>query len=153
MRGMTPPPFTRPFTHTLHVAFDDIDAAGIVYFARVLDYCHHAWEAFLRERGLPLPSILAGTWGAPVVHAECDYAKPLRHGDALCIEVVTERIGETSFAMAYVVRGADAGDLRARARIVHVTLELPGFRKIPVPEPFRALLADDQADAAGRRRP
>lgn len=141
------------FTHEIRVGFADVDAAGIVYFAHVLGYCHTAFEVFLESIGHSIPSTLAGQpWRSPVVHAEADYRTPMRHGDRVRVEVATERVGRGSYTMRYLLRSMiDTAQVHAEGRIVHATIDNETFRGIPIPDAFRAALtahlAVDAADA------
>ncbi len=83
------------FEHDFLVPFQHIDAAGIVFFARVLDYFHDTYVGYLAHCGHPLPEVLRSrAWAAPLVHAEADYMAPLRFGDsARCAIVATQASG------------------------------------------------------------
>lgn len=130
---------TGTFVHEHRVGFDDVDAAGIVYFPRILDYCHRAFEELLVALGRPLYETLRdGPHAAPVVHAEADYRSPLVHGDPVRIEIRIAEIGARSFQVAYVVRSGER--LVAEARIVHVTLDRPSCAPVEVPKDLRAAL-------------
>lgn len=127
------------FETGMRVDFADVDAAGIVYFARVLDYCHIAYERFLDSIGLPLPDLLADrAFLAPIVHAEADYRSPLRHGEAIRVEVTVPRIGRRSYETAYTVSGPRG--LSALGRLVHATIDGARFEAIEVPERLREAL-------------
>ena len=39
------------FTHRMLARFQDVDAAGIVFFARIFDYFHDAYVAFFAAHG------------------------------------------------------------------------------------------------------
>ncbi|MCC6645249.1 MAG: acyl-CoA thioesterase [Polyangiaceae bacterium] len=121
------------------VRFQDVDAAGIVFFARVFDLFHDAFVASLREGGVRLEEVLrAGEWGAPLVHAEADYARPLAFGDALEIEVALAAVGDTSITVRYVARrGADAC---ARGLTKHVFIDRATRRPRAVPAEVVAAL-------------
>jgi YbgC/YbaW family acyl-CoA thioester hydrolase len=133
------------FVHEDIVRFDHIDAAGIVYFARMLDYCHEAYEGFLAQIGFPLPQILAtAPWKTPVVHTDADYQRPLRHGERFCVEVRIESIGHRSYAVAYRIALAESRETQvATCRIVHASIDNETFRPIPIPADFRAALSGE----------
>lgn len=131
------------------VRFQDVDAAGIVFFARIYDYAHDAFVLFLREIGLPLEGLLpaarsdAGPGqtidvGMPIVHAEADYRAALRFGEVVDIRVAPPEIGETSIKMAYEL--SVDGQLRARVRITHVSVQFDVMRPLRVPDAWRAKL-------------
>ncbi len=69
-----------PYTHA--VRFSEVDGAGIVFFSRVFEIAHAAYEAWLSEGGAPLAVVLAAAdWVLPLVRAEADYHAPMRLGD------------------------------------------------------------------------
>lgn len=93
---------TPKFVHTFPIRFQDVDAAGIVFFARVLDYFHDAYVAFLQDRGLPLADVLRNAeWGLPLRHAEADYLAPLAFGDVVDVGLVGASFMESDLVVAY----------------------------------------------------
>ena len=121
------------------VSFQDIDAAGIVFFARVFDYFHNAFVAHLDDRGVSLPAVIAGgVWGAPLAHAEADYKFPLRFGDHVRAEIVHGEVGDTSVTIHHqIVSGADPVRVHAVGKTVHVVIDRKTFRPRPVPAELR----------------
>ena len=110
------------------VAFNDIDAAGIVYFANVFDYCHQAYEHLLEAISLPLSHILnEEQWAMPLVHAEADYMAPMRHGERITIQIRLRKVGRSAMHFGYELYGPN-GNLRARVLLVHAAVETTGFR-------------------------
>jgi len=78
-----------PFTYSRIVHFQDTDAAGVVYFANVLNICHEAYEASLAATGINLRAFFQGIpVPVPIVHAEVDFFQPLFCGDALAIHLI-----------------------------------------------------------------
>ena len=137
------------FRHSRTIRFQDIDAAGIIFFARVYDYFHDAYVEHLKSRGVDLASVLAdGEWGAPIAHSEADYKRPLRFGDEVAIEVATAEFGETSVTVGYRIVGAsDATRVYCTGRAVHVFIDRATFRPRPIPAEVRAALT--RRDATG----
>ena len=71
-----------PFTYKRTIRFQDTDAAGVVYFANVLNICHEAYEDSLVESGIKLKSFFQSTSTAiTIVHASVDFFKPMFCGD------------------------------------------------------------------------
>lgn len=122
------------FHHRRTVRFGDTDPAGIVFFARVFEYAHEAFEDCLAAGDLPLQVMLAqADWAMPLVHAEADYRAPMRLGEALEVEVAIAARSETSLTLAFTVRGAVDGKIRATVRHVHVAVDRASFAKRAVP--------------------
>ena len=68
-----------------------------------------------------------------IVHAEADYFTPLKAGDEIEIELFVEKIGNTSFTIAYKIYKSDK-TLAGSAKTVHVTVNRETRKKIPIPE-------------------
>ncbi|WP_437290815.1 acyl-CoA thioesterase [Sorangium sp. So ce406] len=121
------------------VRFQDVDAAGIVFYPRVLEYFSDAYMVALKERGIDLPGLIAG--GAlklPLVHAEADYLLPLRFGDTVEVEVLAPKLGDTSFTVGY--RVTTAGGIAAVGQTVHVCIDGARFVPRPLPDDLRGAL-------------
>jgi 4-hydroxybenzoyl-CoA thioesterase len=131
------------------VRFEDVDAAGIVFFARFLNYCHEAMEHFWG--GVPgqyVGLITKRRIGFPAVHLEADFRAPLRYGDVARIEVTVPRIGTTSCTFRY--RFTRVADAAVVATIDHVTVAtaLDSMQKLALPLDCRALLEAHPAVSA-----
>lgn len=124
------------------VRFEDVDAAGIVFFARFLTYGHEAMESLLAGlEGGYVHLINGRRIGMPAVHVECDFRAPLRFGDVARIEVTVPRISTRSCTYHYhFVRDADGVDVAGVTHVCAVT-DLTTFKAVPVPDDVRLLLA------------
>jgi YbgC/YbaW family acyl-CoA thioester hydrolase len=128
------------FAETRLVRFQDVDAAGIIFYPRVLEYMSDVYIAMLLRSGWDLPKELGqNAVGTPLVHAEADYLSPLRFGDTVNVEIVALRLGTSSFTVGYRVRTA-AGVVAAVGQTVHVCLDRATFKPQPIPDGLRAML-------------
>ena len=74
-----------------------------------------------------------------IVHAEADYTAPLRVGDPLAVEVTAERIGDSSFTIAYrLVK--EPGQPVGVAKTVHVAIDKKSWKKRALPPEVRAAI-------------
>jgi 4-hydroxybenzoyl-CoA thioesterase len=121
------------------VRHPDVDRAGIVYFPRFYDFFHRALEDFFRDEvGVPYHAIGdALKIALPVVHVETDFETPLAHGDLVTVEFETEKIGEHAVTLRYRVFRPAVSAPAAVARIVVCVIEVPGWKKAPIPEQVR----------------
>ncbi len=120
------------FRHPMVVAFQDVDAAGIVFFARIFRYFHDGYAAFLAAHGFPLHVAFAdGTFTAPLVHAEADFLAPMRFGEEVdvCL-VAVEHVGSR---VSFGFRLEGAGTVRAVGKTVHMFVDRETFERAPVP--------------------
>lgn len=129
------------FSLHFQVRFNDVDAAGIVYFARVLSVVHEAYEGFLESCGEPLAQVLSqGRWAAPILHAEADYFRPLRLGDEVAVELVAARRAGSRLILGWRL-SSETKLQPAPSRVVHAVVQMvhafvaPGQgSSAPVPE-------------------
>lgn len=128
-------PYERP------VRFEDVDAAKIVFFARVFNYCHEAMEHFFGALdGGYVALINTRHVGFPAVHVQADYLAPLRYGDVVVIAMDVVRIGTTSVTFRYRMSRKDDGVATAVVSHVCVTTNLSTMEKVGMPADVRALL-------------
>lgn len=133
-----------PFVHTHVVRFSEVDPAGILFFSRVAEHCHAAYEALVAAAGLSVPAYFGGSsWKAPIVRWEVDYQAPSRLGEELTITIEELTCGRSSLTMAFTVTGPD-GARRSAARMVAVFVE---------GEPLKARAIPDEVVAAFARLP
>ena len=130
------------FVYERPVRFEDVDAAGIVFFARFLNYCHEAMEAFVGPLdGGYVRLINERHIGLPAVHLDVDYKAPLRYGDVARIEVTIPHVGRSSTKLRYAFfRARDDAPV---AEVVHTCAvsDLAVMKSIPIPDDMRALLS------------
>jgi 4-hydroxybenzoyl-CoA thioesterase len=126
------------FSYERPVRFEDVDAAGIVFFPRFLGYCHEAMEAMLAPiRGGYAGLVVDRRLGLPAVHVEADFKSPLRFGDVAQISVVVERIGRSSCTFRHTLSRKD--EIVAIVRHVVVLSDLGALASTPIPEDVRAV--------------
>lgn len=125
------------------VRFQDVDAAGLVFFARFFDYFHDTYESLLRAAGCPLSEVLEKkSWAAPLRHAEADYVAPARFGDVLLVEIVAASVEESEITLGYrVSTEGDRGRVICLGQTVHTFVTLPTFARTRVPEAVARALA------------
>jgi 4-hydroxybenzoyl-CoA thioesterase len=129
------------FEHDRPVRFEDVDAAGIVYFARFFGYCHDALEhLFDGLDGGYVALIMIRKIGLPAVHASSDYTAPLRYGDIARIAVSVTKLGTTSAHLGFDMVRVRDGALVARVNHVHVCTSLETMTKLAFPADVRSLL-------------
>lgn len=131
------------FSHPVTVRFQDVDAAGITFFARITTYFHDAYFAFLESRGCDLPGIIADApYMAPMVHCEADFLEPLRFGDELAAQVVASRLEDSELTVGFRLVRRHADEVVAVGQQGHVFVDRADFTRIAAPEVFRDAFGD-----------
>jgi len=141
-------PSTRtPYVFASQVRFQEVDAAGIVFFSRIQEYFHDAYLAFLAHHGYPLHEVLEQkSWLAPIRHAEADYLKPLRFGSRFEVALVDAHLTDSEATLVFQL-GTTAG-LHAVGQTVHTFVDSATFRRCGIPVGLRAVMAE-LGDATG----
>jgi YbgC/YbaW family acyl-CoA thioester hydrolase len=124
------------------IKFEEVDAAGIVFFARFLGFAHDAMEHFFAglEGGYP-QLIMSRRVGLPAVKVGMVFHAPVKYGDVLRIETSTAHLGNRSATLRYrMIRERD-GVLAAEVEQTVVTTNLETVVSCPMPDDVRAIFA------------
>ena len=128
----------KSFTTQLQVRFGDVDPAGIVYFPKIFDYIHEAfeelWDVHVGKRYYYV--LGEERLGFPLVHSEVDFRHPLRFGDRQVVRVTAFSLGRSSIGLHYRFHLDDV--LCVEARMTVVCVRLDGLVSTPVPPAYRA---------------
>ncbi len=124
------------FSHTRQVYLADTDAAGVVYFASVMNMCHEAYEESLAASGISLQQFLKDSQIAiPIVQAEVNFFRPLFCGDKILIELVTKQISDHEFAIDYqVISSTQPPKNIAQGKTKHVCINPQTRKRVELPE-------------------
>lgn len=87
------------------VSFGDCDPAGIVYYPNILAWVDGAFHHYLRGFGGHAALCdMMGSTGMGAVDVRCQFARPLRDGDALEIDITDLSWTEKRFELTYAGR-------------------------------------------------
>jgi 4-hydroxybenzoyl-CoA thioesterase len=120
------------------IRFEEVDAAGIVFFGRFLSYAHEAMESFFDGAdGHYAGLIMQRRIGLPAVNVETRYLAPLRYGESIRIETTTARLGNRSATLRY--RMYRVHDEVLSAEILHTVVlsDLTEMKSCPMPDDVR----------------
>src|SRR5258708_34326483 len=122
-----------PFVYETRVRFGDTDASGRIFYASILRHFDAAETEFIRSINWTYKGL-----GFPRAHVEVDFMAALAYDDPMSIAGTVERVGLTSYTLAFHVssEGRDA----ARGKIVVVSIDRATGRPVPRPEELRAAL-------------
>jgi acyl-CoA thioester hydrolase len=132
-----------PFRYAAYtrVAFSDTDAQGVVYYGRYMPYFDLARTEYHRHLGA---IHLRG--GFAMRASTVEYHAPARFDDLIEVFVRVERVGTTSVTYDLAAYGVDddgqADVLMATAKQTLVLIDLANRRPVPVPDEFRARIAE-----------
>jgi YbgC/YbaW family acyl-CoA thioester hydrolase len=119
------------FTVKKRINFFDCDPAGIIFFSRVFEFCHAAYEQLIQSFELEEDYWDNPTYVVPIIHTECDYYKPLKYGDEISIEVLVTQLKNSSFELTYklILNKETCASLKT----VHVFVSREDWNKMEIP--------------------
>jgi acyl-CoA thioester hydrolase len=128
------------------VRYAECDQQGVVFNAHYLAYADEAMIAVMAERGTPYDELLARGLDTSVVASELSWVAPARWGDVVQVDGEVERVGRTSFTVAFTISVDDRPCCRVRTSYVLTDLER---QPTPVPDDLRAAWLAPTRAAAG----
>ena len=123
----------------IFIQFHHADPAGILYFGRFFEIAHGVYEKQASE--------LAGGWdlwfsnealGIPLRHVEADYYRPVLAGQNYTVKMFVHSISDSAFTLYFGFE--KEGVLHAEVKTTHVFCDSKTFKKIKIPDRFRAFL-------------
>jgi acyl-CoA thioesterase FadM len=128
----------RAFKVERAVRFQDVDAAGVIFYPRLLEYFNDTYLELLSSVGQPLHlSLGRAEWISPVRHAEADFLRPLRFGDAIEVAIVGVRTAAdaepTEVTLGYRISKLSGGEAAALGQVVHTFVDSKTFQRVLIP--------------------
>jgi acyl-CoA thioester hydrolase len=137
------PPSTAVYSFPIVPRYAEVDQQGVVFNGHYLTWFDEAFTGFMDHLGVGYSAMVDAGHDLHVVHSELDYAAPVRWRESVRVTVVCERVGETSFAIAFAVlrsRGEEAQVAAVRGHNVYVVVSTSDWTKRPIPDAMRAAL-------------
>jgi acyl-CoA thioester hydrolase len=128
------------------VRYVECDQQGIVFNAHYLVWCDEAVVGWFEATGAGYDAMRARGLDTMVVSSTLDWTASARYGDVVEVAVATDRVGRTSFVVAFDVRAGERHCCTVRTTYVLVDAE---GRPTPVPEDLRSTWEAAGQEAAG----
>ena len=119
---------TEKFVH-----FGDCDPGGIMFNANLLRYAHEAFEMFVLSVADYPEYYLNKKIAYPIMNTETRFAYPFFCGTYFDVELGISELKERSFEVTYYFYDKSK-KLLAKAKTVHVALDLTTLEKTELPE-------------------
>jgi len=100
------------------VRYAECDMQGVVFNAHYLAYADEALIAVLAALGTPYEGLLARGLDTSVVASELTWTAPARWGDVVQVDGEVERVGRTSFTVAFTISVQERPCCRVRTTYV-----------------------------------
>jgi acyl-CoA thioester hydrolase len=105
-----------------HVAFHDVDVAGVVWHGHYLKYLENARWALMERLDFGLDAMIASGYAWPIVDVHVKYVRTARFNDRLNVQASLVE-WENRLTVNYLVTNAATTERVARARTVQVAVE------------------------------
>lgn len=127
--------FSYEFTTRIH----DIDAAGVLFFARSLYHAHDAYEAFLNYHKQSIAAMLESDFILPINHSEADFKAPVFLNEIINIELFCHEIKENEFSLSYQFLD-NHNKIRLTSLTRHICLDSSTRKRKKLPESIHSIL-------------
>jgi 1,4-dihydroxy-2-naphthoyl-CoA hydrolase len=132
----------KTYTHAFPIRIHDVDAAGIVFFARYLSLFHDVFESFLAGIGHSISTAInEGNYIIPIKRCEAEYHRPMFHGETITGKLSLSELRGSSFTTVTRLIGPDQVN-RATITATHVCVATKTMKPTALPDSLRAALAD-----------
>jgi len=119
------------FVWKSRIRFVDTDATARIHYTAVFRHFEIAEDEFFRHLGFPY-NTRDSALSYPRVRVEAEYLQALLYEDVVDVAVTLDRIGRSSYTLAFQME--KAGCTAARGKITVVCMELATQRSRPLPE-------------------
>jgi YbgC/YbaW family acyl-CoA thioester hydrolase len=110
------------------INFYDCDAAGVLFFARIYELCHSAYEELIESFKIDEDYWNNENYIVPIIKSEASYHKPLRYGELVKVEIKVAQLKSSSFELNYECRN-ERGEITNKVRTVHVCVDKKTWKK------------------------
>src|SRR4030067_1880438 len=114
------------------IHFYDCDAAGVLFFARIYELCHSAYEELIEDFNLKEDYWNNEDYIVPIIKSEASYHKPLKYGELVTIEIKVSQLKSSSFELNYICRN-EKNEVTNKIRTVHVFVGKKDWKKRELP--------------------
>lgn len=115
------------FEYERRIGMRDVDAGGVLFFARYLSLVHEAAEEMFARHGMHFMGHVAEHGVVfPVVHVRADYRMPLPIGETTTIQLNVAEVKRRTYTIAF--KFLVQGKIAANGEIVHACMDC-GTRK------------------------
>ena len=136
------PLFNALFRYEFTTRIHDIDAAGVLFFARSLYHAHDAYEAFLNQHKQSIAAMLGSDFILPISHTEADFKAPVLLNENIIIEIFCQEIKEDEFSLRYQFLDNN-NKIRLTSLTRHICLDSSTRKRKKLPESIRSILTAD----------
>jgi YbgC/YbaW family acyl-CoA thioester hydrolase len=110
------------------INFYDCDPAGILFFGRVYELCHSAYEELIESINLREDYWTNENYIVPILKSEAQYRKPIKYGETISVEINVTNLKSSSFELEYTCRNKNGAEC-VIVKTVHVFVDKATWKK------------------------
>ena len=128
------------YTYSYKIKFPDCDPAGVIYFAKIFDIAHQAYESFLSDAE-ELPDYFRSEEIAlPIIKADAMFFKPLKLHEEINVVLFITSISKSSYTIKYEFVDENL-ITKAEATTIHVVIDKKVGTKASIPAELMTYLS------------
>ena len=116
------------FKTITRIKFSDCDPAGILFFGRVYELCHAAYEEMITNLHLEEDYWNNDEFIVPIIKSEAHYHQPMKYGEEISIEISVKTLKSSSFELEYLLKNRDEVEC-VLVNTVHVFVDKRTWKK------------------------
>ena len=116
------------FVYKVKINFFDCDPAGILFYGRIYEVCHSAYEAMVESFSLKENYWNNEDYVVPIISSSAKYRVPLTFNDTVTVEIGVSTLKDSSFELQYTCKNQD-GTICVEVKTVHVFVNKITWKK------------------------
>lgn len=125
------------------IEFSMCDTAGILFFARIFELFHSAYEEFILSSKFDEDYFEHDELAIPLIRIDADFKAPIKLHETIKIFIGVTEVKNSTFELTtYFIDLKEK--TRAIVKSVHIFVEKKNFSKIKIPSDFEKLLLSNQ---------
>ena len=124
------------FIHKIKINFFDCDPAGILFYARIFQICHSAYESMIYSFSLKENYWNNSEYVVPISSSEAKYLKPIKYNETITIEITVKQLRNNSFELGYLCKD-EKSEVCAKVKTIHVFVDKRTWKKKEIIEQVR----------------
>jgi YbgC/YbaW family acyl-CoA thioester hydrolase len=104
------------------INFYDCDPAGILFYGRVYELCHSAYEDLILSFKLDEDYWNNDKYIVPILNSEAHYHKPMKYGETISVELKVSKLKSSSFELLYELKN-ESGEKCSIVKTVHIFVD------------------------------
>ena len=113
------------------IQFHHCDPAGIMFYSRIFDFCHSAYEELINQIELEVDYWQNEKFVVPIIKSEAQYLVPISYDEEITIELTVNNIRNSGFELNYKCINEEE-ETCALVKTVHVFIDAESWEKIEI---------------------